>query len=301
MDATRTIEVLVSGMDYACCGVPFAVGDDIGFSLTGLPADPARPDAPQFADERHNVSDLPLVDVRGRVERIVAVHSRLVPVPGAHHRTSDPGDTVEREVDAVPVDDLPEGYSGADYRVRLRIPATAALPERPERRVDSPVAEEATPASSAPPPLTAVIDEVEARYADSVEILRGRGDASATIAPRRPGAVTVRWNAHCDTISVELERAVWRLSWDAAGVETVRDLVDAAEHGRFAERLEGGRLVARATLRDGRTLSTSSDVTPTPQFGFSMMTVSAHDRLTRARSAEPYPPWMGATSAVDFS
>lgn len=127
MDATRTIEVFVSGMDYGCCGVPFARGDDIGFSLIGLPADHAGPDAPEFADERHNVYDLPLVDVRGRVERIVAVHARIV--PGAHR--TDPGDTVEREVDAVPVDERPEGYSGADYRVRLRIPASAALPARP--------------------------------------------------------------------------------------------------------------------------------------------------------------------------
>lgn len=301
MDATRTIEVLVSGMDYACCGVPFARGDDIGFSLTALPMDPARPDAPGFADERHNVSDPPLVDIRGRVERIVAVHSRVVRVPGAHYRTSDPGDTVEREVDAVPVDDRPEGYSGADYRVRLRIPASATLPARAERPAASPDAEVGTPVSGPLPPLTAVIEEVEARYADGVEILRGREDASATLAPRRPGGVTVRWNARGDAIAVELERAVWRLSWDGAGVETLRDLVDAAAHGRFAERLEGGRLVARATLRDGRTLSTSSDVTPMPQFGFSMMTVSAHERLIRAQSGEPYPPWMGGPSAVDFS
>lgn len=295
MDATRTIEVLVSGMDYGCCGVPFALGDDIGFSLAGLPMDPVRPDAPEFADERHNASDLLLVDVRGRVERIVAVHARIVPVPGAHYRTSDPGDTVEREVDAVPVDDGPEGYSGADYRVRLRIPATAALPARPKRTTGSPEAE--APPAGQRLPLTALIDEVEGRYGDAVEILRGRGDASATLAPRRPGAVTVRWNARGDAIVVELERAVWRLPGDAGGVETLRALVDAAAHGRFTERLDGMQLVARATLRDGRALSTSAPATPTPQFGFSLMSVPAYERVARARSGEPYPPWVDEDAA----
>lgn len=295
MDATRTIEVLVSGMDYGCCGVPFALGDDIGFSLTGLPADPARPEAPAFADERHNASDLPLVDVRGRVERIVAVHARIVLVPGAHYRTSDPGDTVEREVDAVPIDDRPEGYAGADYRVRLRIPATAALPARPKRPAGSPEGEAPSPGQRLP--LTALIDEVEGRYGDAVEILRGRGDASATLAPRRPGAVTVRWNVRGDAIVVELECAVWRLPGDAGGMETLRALVDAAAHGRFTERLDGMRLIARATLRDGRALSTSAPATPTPQFGFSLMSVPAYERVSRARSGEPYPPWVDEDAA----
>lgn len=300
MDATRTIEVLVSGMDYGCCGVPFALGDDIGFSLAGLPADPAHPGGPRFADERHNTNDLPLVDVRGRVERIVAVYARIVPVPGAHYRTSDPGDTVEREVGAVPVEDRPEGYSGADYRVLLRIPASAALPEPPERPAASSSEGGTAPSDGLRALLTALIEDVAARYGDRVELLRGRGDASATLAPRRPGAVTVRWNAHGEAIAVELDRAVWRLPADAEGVATLRDLVDAAAHGRFAERLDGTRLVARATLRDGRSLSTSADATPTPEFGFGMMTVTAYDRVTRARSGVPYPPWVDGGTAVDF-
>jgi hypothetical protein len=290
MDATRTIEVHVSGCEFECCGVPFGVGEEIGFTLAGLPSTPADAGTPEFADVRHRTDDAqPLRDVRGRVERIVAVHARVVAVPGAHYRTSDPDDTVEREVDAVPADDGPGGYSGADYRVRLRIPASTPLPPRPP----------AAPGPEDPPEpdgprslLTAVIDHVVARYGDGVDVLRARGDAAVTLAPRRPGAATVRWNARDGIVSVELERAMWRLPWDASGAVTLLDLVEAAARGGFAEHVDGGRFVARATTPDGRVLSTSASA-PAPQAeGPMLLPRSVHERLQRARSGEPYPPWV---------
>ena len=94
--------MVVWGPDYACCGVPFGVGDEVGFSLRAVPGGGdggggGAEDGPTYFDDRHPMDpdDSP-VDVRGRVEAIVAVHQRLVPVAGAHYRTSDPDDTVER-------------------------------------------------------------------------------------------------------------------------------------------------------------------------------------------------------------
>lgn len=292
MEATRSIEIFVSGMDYGCCGVPFALGDDIGFSLFRVPEPSAIPGAPEFADERHNASGLPLVDVRGRVERIVAIHSRVVAVPGAHYRTSDPHDTIELDVDAAPVDDRPEGYTGADYRVRLRIAASSPLPARPPAAV-LPVDRD-TPRPGPSSLLTAVVARVEARFGDEVEILRGPDDTAVTLAPRRPGALSVRWNARDGVVVVELERAVWRLPWDAAGAATLVGLVEAAAAGRFRERLDDGRFLSVATLADGRTLSTSAEAPSRPEPGVGVMAVSVHERLQRALRGEPYQPWTGS-------
>lgn len=128
------LEFLIIGFDYACCGVPFSVGDELGFSLrayTVAGTDPTAGSTIHYVDDRHGASghDRP-VDVRGRVEAIVAVYERIVPVAGSHVLTNDPGDTVEREVEAVPAEEggVPDGYGGADYRVRLRIAPDAPLP-----------------------------------------------------------------------------------------------------------------------------------------------------------------------------
>jgi len=80
--------VVVWGPDYACCGVPFGVGDEVGFSLRAVPGGGdggggGAEDGPTYFDDRHPMDpdDSP-VDVRGRVEAIVAVHQRL-PQPQA--------------------------------------------------------------------------------------------------------------------------------------------------------------------------------------------------------------------------
>lgn len=286
MDATRLIDVLVSGGDYGCCGVPFAVADELGFTLAAVDASAAG-----FIDVRHQVDDaLPLRDVRGRVERIVAVHQRLVPVAGAHYVTGDPGDTVEYDVEAVPVDVLPAGYGGADYRVRLRIPADAPLPPRRAEEARTPAAE----APSGPRRLlTALVERVESRFGDAVAILRAGGDTSVTLSPHRDGAVAVRWNARGGTLAAELERAVWTLPWDADGVSVLADLVDAAARGAFAERVEDGAFVSEAMTADGRVLRTSTPAPAVPSLGPVVLLGSMHARLQRAASGVPYRPWEG--------
>jgi hypothetical protein len=155
VDST-TIEVLIASSDYSCCGVPFAVGDDIRFTLARM----VDENGDRYYDDRHPAEDgLPHRDVGGRVEAIVAVYDRMVPVAGAHYLTNDPTDTIERVVEAVPAADEPDGYGGATYRVTFRIPADTVLPA--PRRPFAP--HEITPA---PRPerahlLTRIVDEVE--------------------------------------------------------------------------------------------------------------------------------------------
>lgn len=297
MDDTTTIDVLVWGAEYACCGVPFAAGDELRFTLRApLTAHPDNAGRPTYWDDRHPEDPSAAIDVGGRIERITATYERLVPVAGAHHLTSDPDDSVQCEVDAVPGPDAPAGHGGVSYRVLFRIPAGTVLPA-----ADA-AATPIEPIRPLPPGplrlLTAVVEEVAARWGDAVDILRARSDASVTLAPRREGAVAVRWNVHDEALTVELERVSWRLAWDAdaaAAVETLRDLVAAAAAGRFAETLEDDVFVSSATLADGRVLTTSEALSRFPATGpILFLAGSVHERLERIRSGVPYPPWRPA-------
>ncbi len=294
------LEFLISGFDYACCGVPFSVGDELGFSLrayTLAGADPAAGSTVHYFDDRHGASepDRP-VDVRGRVEAIVALYERIVPVAGSHALTNDPGDTVEREVEAVPADKdaTPDGYGSADYRVRLRVPAGTALP-RPVVRDPAEFAPGAgrAPAQAAPriaPLLSAVVADVAARFGDAVVVLRAREDASVTLQPRTPGAA-VRWNAFDEALIVELERAEWTLTPDAQGVTVLRELVEAAAIGGFSESV-GGDGVFRAEARmPGGAMLTAPAQGPRFPDGGGVVATALFERLQRARSGRPYPPW----------
>ena len=306
--------MLIWGPDYACCGVPFGVGDEVGFSLRAVPGggggDGAGAggggaggggdgvgagDGPTFFDDRHPMDpDDPPIDVRGRVEAIVAVHQRLVPVAGAHYRTSDPDDTVERAVESVPVDERPDGYSGADYRVVFRIPDGTRLPE-PRAATASAGADRrrgAEPSAELLPLLTAIVEEVAERFGDRVGILRARADASVTLDPGRRDACAVRWNAGADALSVELEQALWSLPADASGAATLRALVEAAATGGFSETLEAGRFGAVARTPDGAVWTAAAEASSFPMGGWVVaMSGSTDARMRRARSGTPYPAW----------
>lgn len=303
--------MVVWGPDYACCGVPFGVGDEVGFSLRAVPGGGdggggdggggedsgggGAGDGPTFFDDRHPMDpDDPPIDVRGRVEAIVAVHQRLVPVAGAHYRTSDPDDTVERAVESVPVDERPDGYSGADYRVVFRIPDGTRLPE-PRAATASAGADRrrgAEPSAELLPLLTAIVEEVAERFGDRVGILRARADASVTLDPVRRDACAVRWNAGADALSVELEQALWSLPADASGVATLRALVEAAATGGFSETLEAGRFGAVARTPDGAVWTAAAEASSFPMGGGVVALSGSTDaRMRRARSGTPYPAW----------
>lgn len=295
MDATSAIDVLVFSAEFGCCGIPFAAGEDVTLTVRATVDDLPAPDGvPTYLHELHPYDDrVPLADVTGRVERIVAWYERMVPVAGAHYRTNDPDDRIERDVDRVPTDDHPAGYGGADYRVRIRIPSDTRLPD-PAPEVALPPA----PDTDAPPPprilplLTTLVAEVASEFGDAVDVLRGREDASVTLQPRREGAAAVRWNAYLDQLTAEIEHAEWTLTDDEAGVAVLRDLVAAAAAGRFSVTEEDWTIVSTATTADGRAYEATTTVSRFPLGGdVVMLGGSDHERIERARSGDPFIPW----------
>ncbi|MGO4534505.1 DUF6578 domain-containing protein [Leifsonia sp. 2MCAF36] len=296
LEATTTIDVLVFGGEYACCGVPFAIGDHITLALLAVASRSGGVDRTEYFDDRHPTNDLtPPLDVRGQVEGITAVHTRMVPVAGAHYLTSDPADRIERQVPAVPDLGGPAGYGGPDYRVRLRIPKATRLPA-PDRRSD--MAEpgripEEVPADAFLRQLTDVIGEVIARYGDAVGILRDHRDTAVTLSSQRSGAAELRWNAYGSVLTVEIERATWRLPAGDTGVRTLRDLIAAAADGGFSETLDHGTFVSLARLPDGHILRSTADAPHFPLDGGAMVVPSStYRRMERARAGIPYLPWL---------
>ena len=295
MDAASAIDVLVFSAEFACCGTPFAAGEDVTLTLRAPTQDSSAQDGvPTYLHELHPHDDrVPLADVTGRVERIVASYERLVPVPGAHYRTKDPEDRIERDVDRVPTEDHPAGYGGPDYRVRLRIPSGTRLPDPAPEVELSPAPDFDVP----PPPrilplLTTLVAEVASEFGDAVDVLRGREDASVTLQPRREGAAAVRWNAYLDQLTAEIEHAEWTLTDDEAGVAVLRDLVAAAAAGRFSETVDDWTIVSVATTADGRAYEATTTVSRFPLGGdVVMLGGSDHERIERARSGNPFLPW----------
>lgn len=290
MEST-TIDVLVETSDYGCCGAPFAVGDELGFTLAAPDSAIVEPGARStYVDDRHPMDREHVRDVRGRVEAIVAVHERLVRVAGRHNLANDPDDTIELDVDRVPADGDPGGYRLAYYRVRFRIPADTELPQPiawpgPSRR--------ALRAVVGPMHvLTAVVAEVAERFGSAVDIIRAENDTAVTLAPRRTDAAAVRWNLYDRELVVEVEWAAWPLPWDEDGPAMLRGLVEAAASGGFTERVEGGRFVATATTPDGETFAAEAEAPTFPSDdGLVVMSSSSSERLARARSGRPFPPW----------
>jgi hypothetical protein len=283
-----TIEVWIATSDYDCCGEPFAVGDDVGFTLVRT----VDEDGDQYWDGRHpsDGAEIPRAEVRGRVEAIVAVHERLVPVAGGHSLTRDPSDTLEQHVDAVSAGRDPRGFATTTYRVTFRVPASTALPApmRPFRRPEQ-----------APRPrperailLTQLVDEVEERFGDAVVILRADDDTAVTLAPTREDAATVRWNLFVDALVVEIERAEWVLPWPADALTVLRQLIDAAASGGFSETVGDDRFVSIARAPGGDVLTAVADAPVFPPGG-GLAWVSSRDsgRLKRIRSGRPFPPW----------
>ena len=298
MDAASAIDVLVFSAEFACCGTPFAAGEDVTLTLRAPTQDSSAQDGvPTYLHELHPLDDrVPLADVTGRVERIVASYERLVPVPGAHYRTKDPEDRIERDVDRVPTEDHPAGYGGPDYRVRLRIPSGTRLPDPAPEVELSPAPDFDVP----PPPrilplLTTLVAEVASEFGDAVDVLRGREDASVTLQPRRDGAAAVRWNAGLDQLTAEIEYAKWTLTDDEAGVAVLRDLVSAAAAGRFSETVEDWTIVSIATTADGRVYEATTAVSRFPLGGTVVMVGGAAlERVERARSGDALLPWVDA-------
>ncbi|WP_426626101.1 DUF6578 domain-containing protein [Leifsonia sp. McL0607] len=286
MEST-TIEVLVWSSDYGCCGAPFAVGDDLRFTLVRMVDETGD----RYWDDRHPMDDdTPRADVGGRVEAIVATYERMVPVAGAHYLTNDPSDTLERVVEAVPAAREPEGYGGATYRVTFRIPVDAALPD--PRPPSPPPERYASPEPERTLLLKRLVEEVEERFADAVEVLRERDDTSVTLASPRKDAAAVRWNLSDSELFVEVERAEWRLPWTADALPTLRHLIDAAASGGFSETVEDDVFVSIARAPSGATLTASAQA-PSLSVGGGLIMVPGpvRDRLVRTRSGRPYPPW----------
>lgn len=280
-----TIEVWISASDYGCCGVPFAVGDDVGFTLVRL----VDEGGDRYWDNRHPIDDAPGVDVHGRVEAIVAAHERIVPVAGAHYLTHDPNDTLERIVDAVPTAGEPDGYAGTTYRVTFRVPIDAELPA-PRRPLPEP-GPSVLPRPERIVLLTHLIEEVEERFGDDVVILRARDDTAVTLAPTREEAAVVRWNLSADELVVEIERAEWRLPWPGDALSVLRQLIDAAASGGFSETVENDEFVSIARAQNGITLTATADAPVFPASGPIVIAGHVSARLTRIRSGRPFPPW----------
>ncbi|MDR6613924.1 DUF6578 domain-containing protein [Leifsonia sp. 1010] len=293
MDATSAIDVLVFSAEFGCCGIPFAAGEDVTLTVRAPVDDLPAPDGvPTYLHELHPYDDrVPLADVTGRVERIVAWYERMVPVAGAHYRTNDPDDRIERDVDRVPTDDHPAGYGGPDYRVRIRIPSDTRLPDPAPELPPAPDID-APPPPRILPLLTTLVADVASEFGDAVDVLRGREDASVTLQPRREGAAAVRWNAYLDQLTAEIEHAEWTLTDDEAGVAVLRDLVAAAAAGRFSETEEDWTIVSVATTADGRAYEATTTVSRFPLGGdVVMLGGSDHERIERARSGSPFLPW----------
>lgn len=298
MDAVSAIDVLVFSAEFACCGTPFAAGEEVTLTVRALTQDsPAQDGVPTYAHELHPHDDrVPLADVTGRVERIVASYERMVPVPGAHYRTNDPDDRIERDVDRVPTEDHPAGYGGPDYRVRLRIPSGTLLPDpAPEVELSPTLDIDGPPPPRMLPLLTKLITDVASEFGDAVDVLRGRDDASVTLQPRREGAAAVRWNADLDQLTAEIEYAEWTLTDDESGIAVLRDLVAAAAAGRFSETVEDWTITSIAAAAEGRVYEARASVSRFPLGGtVVVLGGSALERVERARSGDPFVPWVDA-------
>jgi hypothetical protein len=297
MDAASAIDVLVFSAEFACCGTPFAAGEDVTLTVRApIRASSDRDGVPTYLHELHPHDDrVPLADVTGRVERIVASYERMVPVPGAHYRTNDPDDRIESDVDRVPTEVHPAGYGGPDYRVRLRIPSGTRLPDPAPEVEESSALDRVAAPPRVLPLLTALAAEVATEFGDAVDVLRGREDASVTLQPRRDGAAAVRWNAGLDQFTAEIEYAKWTLTDDEAGVAVLRDLVSAAAAGRFSETVEDWTIVSIATTADGRVYEATTAVSRFP-LGSTVVMVGgeALERVERARSGDALLPWVDA-------
>ncbi|MCI0156412.1 hypothetical protein KNO15_06860 [Leifsonia shinshuensis] len=281
-----TIEVWIAPSEYGCCGVPFAVGDEIGFTLVRF----VDAGGDQYWDDRHPTDDAPGVDVHGRVEAIVAAYERMVPVAGTHQLTNDPNDTIERIVDAVPTTSEPDGYAQTIYRVTFRVPIDAELPA-PRRPFPEPEPY-VLPRPERTILLTQLVDEVEQRFGDAVVILRARDDTAVTLAPAREDAASVRWNLYSDELVVEIERAEWRLPWPGDALPVLRQLIDAAATGGFSETVENAEFVSIARTPNGIPLTATAAAPVFPEGGGPIViTGPVAERLTRFRSGRPFPPW----------
>lgn len=302
------VQVVMSEWEQACCGEPFAVGDEVTWQL--LAADPALiPDGemPRFLEEHHGQTpdDVPHLAVTGHVVAIEAVRYPRVAVVGeARSFTLDEARPERSEVNAVAA----SGGDADEYWIELDAVDPSALPtymasaqlaERERADAESAGRMRARQADRVGQLLERLAEDAVARFSRVATITREPARPAVTIEPHTPGATTILWSRSTqedDRLSAHVGEGHW---WDVpateAGVELVQGLLDAAAAGRVREdviALDGlnRQLNTVAWDENGREWTSSTTVEPLVLSEGSFAV--AGDGWERAqRGPRQYAPW----------
>ena len=298
------IEVVIDEWAQQCCGVPFRVGGEASWQL--IAAQPQAGSVPRFFDDQHDqaAEDVPRLAVTGTVASITGVSYPAIPTPGeARSYTADRSAPTLHPLDSVQEPALVEV---SEYRVLLDVADGSALPvyrqsaaEIEERECEARTAERRRErmTDQVGVLLESLADEAQRSYAEVAEIRRATDLSAMTVQPLRVDAAAVYWARQSseagDVISVQVGDGVWRLPASVDNVAVVRELLDAAVHGRVEEHVRPlespHRLDTEAHAADDRSWTATVEFEPFAADGFFAMPGQLWERLQRGEHR--YQPW----------
>lgn len=243
------IDVIISGWEQECCGKAFAVGERTAWSLHEFDPDSLAVDAPRtFSEEHHGQTpdDVPHWEVSGVVSGITGVSYRTKKIPGSHALTRDTDTPRFTTLEAVRP--RGEGLDVSEYRVNVEIDDDAVLPgyvtSSEERRRLEKEEREALLARARSDDvvglsLRQLADDAAQRFGAGAEINQSSDGFALSITPARDDAVSIvitrSRSEESDGIAVQLGEGRWQLEATPDGVDSARQLLDAAAAGRVVD------------------------------------------------------------------
>lgn len=303
------IEVIVSGWEQACCGEAFTVGQRAEWSLHEVDPASVPVDAPRtFYNEHHGQTpdDVPHWQVSGVVAGITGVSYGTKTIPGSHVLTRDEDTPRFTTLEAVPP--RGEGLDVAEYRIRLEVDDDEALPgyalgsqqrarlEKETREAQLRLTRSHDTVGVA---LRRIADDAAARFGAVAEIdSRGDGFALAITPVQAEGVsvvITRSASEESDGIAVQLGEGRWQLEATPDGVDSARQLLEAAAAGRVVDTpVPAGspeRIDTVATGENGRTW-TSSKPLHIMGLGSGVTVMAGRVRELLDRGQHHYTSWM---------
>ena len=307
------IDVVISGWEQACCGGAFAVGERDAWSLHEVAPDSLPPDAPRtFFEEHHGQTpdDVPQWKVEGVVTGITGVSYGSTKVPGTDVLTRDDATPWVTEIQMVPA--RGEGLDAGEYRVGLEVDDDVALPgyvlssqlrEQLEKTKREAQLGHLRSGDAVGLALRRIADDASARFGTVAEIVDRSDGFALAITPDRSDSVSVvvtrSSGEESDGISVQLGEGRWQLDATADGVESARQLLDAAAAGRVVDNPQPpespDRIDTVATAESGRSY-TSSKPLRIMQLGNGVTMMAGRARELLARGEHHYAPWSSDVS-----
>lgn len=219
----RLIEVVREGWEMDCCGAPFAVGDQVAWSLLGYPARSGRPE--QYGEEHHDTSPNAR-PVPGTVRGIVG-ETVLGSIPAIGEGGVLVPDPSRRRLQRLASCDRSTG--GATLRVALEIDADAELPpawEPPESTPDA-----RTPDPEVVAALHALLVRLHDTWRGRIGIRSAERGRKASIVPATAGAGSLHWALGPEHLVVNLGHDRVILPGDLEGVARLEVIADEVARG----------------------------------------------------------------------